>query len=328
MTATAIDLHQHLWSAELIDRLRARSRPPFVRGWTLHLDGERPFEIATADHDMEHRVVADEIDGIGTAVVSLSAPLGIESLSPASAGLLLDAYHRGVRDLPEHFRAWASVRTDATADATALAELLRDDVFVGLQLPATTLLTPEAWERAGALLDVVELANAALFVHPGPEPTRPLARSLPAWWAPTVGYSAQLQAAWWAWHAADVRRSHPRLRVLFAAGAGLAPLLAERQALRDPDGELGRGAIDPLLFLDTSGHGPRALEALVHSVGIDALALGSDRPYASPLDHLLDAAATHAVRVANPRRLLRGGAEGARSWPTPAASTSAARLTA
>ena len=40
--------------------------------------------------------------------------------------------------------------------------------------------------------------------------------------------------------------------------------------------------------------------------GIDVLALGSDRPYAAPIDRLLGDAATHAIRVANPRRLLAG----------------------
>lgn len=326
MSPPAIDLHQHVWSDELVDRLRARSRRPYVRGHTLHLDGERPFELDPRDHDPERRIATDRGDGIGTAVVSLSAPLGIESLSAASTGLLLDAYHRGVRRLPDHFRAWASV-PNAVADpgSTPLPGLLAEHRFVGLQLPATDLLTPEAWERAGALLDVVEQADGAVFVHPGPEPARPLARDLPAWWSPTVGYSAQLQAAWWAWHAAGARRSHPRLRVLFAAGAGLAPLLAERQALRDPDGDLARGTIDPLLFLDTSGHGPRALEALVRAVGIDALVLGSDRPYAAPLQHLLDPAATHAVRVTNPRRLLAGSSQGVHPWrSTPPPSTSPA----
>ena len=32
----AIDVHQHLWPDELVDRLRARSKAPYLRGWTLH----------------------------------------------------------------------------------------------------------------------------------------------------------------------------------------------------------------------------------------------------------------------------------------------------
>ena len=32
----AIDLHQHLWPEPFVDRLRARSRTPYLRGWTLY----------------------------------------------------------------------------------------------------------------------------------------------------------------------------------------------------------------------------------------------------------------------------------------------------
>ena len=31
----AVDVHQHLWPPALLDALRARSAPPFLRGWTL-----------------------------------------------------------------------------------------------------------------------------------------------------------------------------------------------------------------------------------------------------------------------------------------------------
>jgi hypothetical protein len=42
-------------------------------------------------------------------------------------------------------------------------------------------------------------------------------------------------------------------------------------------------------------------------LGVDALVLGSDRPYAEPLPTAgLGAAVHHAIRVANPARLLHG----------------------
>ena len=72
------------------------------------------------------------------------------------------------------------------------------------------------------------------------------------------------------------------------------------------------------MYVDTSSYGPQALDALVRVLGIDVLALGSDRPYARPLDRLLGDAATHAIRVANPRRLLhddRIAEVEARTWP-------------
>jgi predicted TIM-barrel fold metal-dependent hydrolase len=248
---------------------------------------------------------------VATACLSLSAPLGIEGLRRPEAQPLLDAWHRGVRDLPDHFRAWASV-PDRDADVVALNGLLAEDRFVGLQLPATSLLTPLAWENAASLLFAAELAGKPVFVHPGPEPRSAATGRLPGWWGPVVGYTAQLQASWWGWQAVGGRTLFPRLKLVFAAGAGLAPVQSERHALRGGE----RTTIDPDVFVDTSGTGERALEAVVRVLGIDALVLGSDRPYGEPLTAFLGDAATRAVRVTNPGRLLSPSAveRGERQW--------------
>ncbi len=306
--APALDVHQHLWPDELVDRLRARSKPPYLRGWRLHTDGEPPYDVDPGGHDVAARIAADREAGVGRACLSLSSPLGIEQLPAPNARLLIDAWHRGVRELPDHFRAWASVPADEV-DVPGLQRLLAEERFAGVQLPATDLLTPYAWEQVSQVLLLAELAGKPVFVHPGPEPRRALAGRLPEWWAPVVGYSAQLQAAWWGWHAFGGRTLFPRLKVVFGAGAGLAPVLVERHAMRGG----GRIVVDPDVFVDTSGTGTRALEALVRVLGIDALVLGSDRPYGDPLTEFLGDAATHAVRVVNPQRLLEpthvGGGE-------------------
>ncbi len=129
----AVDLHQHLWPEALVDRLRARSRFPYLRGWTLHTQGEAPYEIDPAHHVVADRLRQDAHDGIGLACVSLSAPLGIESLRGPSARALLDAWHEGAAALPDGFSGWASV-SSLEPDTEALAGLL-DDGFVGVQVP-------------------------------------------------------------------------------------------------------------------------------------------------------------------------------------------------
>src|SRR5690349_10510746 len=182
---SAVDLHQHLWPDLLVDRLRARSRMPFLRGWTLHTRGEAPYDVDQRHHETGARAAVDEAAGVGLACVSLSAPLGIEYLVRPEAGALLDVWHDGARALPDHFRAWVSVPV-VDPDLDQLRGLLAEDAFVGLQLPATDLASPAAWERAGAVLRVAELAGTPVLVHPGPEVTRPLAGSLPDWWAPVV----------------------------------------------------------------------------------------------------------------------------------------------
>lgn len=293
-----VDLHQHLWPEALVDRLRARSRPPFMRGRTLFTAGEKPFVMDTRGHVIAQRLAVNEAAGVRLACVSLSAPLGLEYLRRSEAGELLEVWHAAATDLPPGFAPWASVPA-VEPDLEGLRVLLRGR-FVGVQLPATEVSTPAGWQRVAEVLRVAEEADRPVLVHPGPVVPRPLRGDVPDWWAPVVTYTHQLHAAWWAWHAVVGRRQFPRLRVVFAAGAGLAPLHHERYATR---GGTSR-PIDSDIFVDTSTHGPQALDALVRALGIDAVVLGSDAPYGAPLTAFGGDAALHAIRVRNPQRAL------------------------
>ena len=289
------DVHQHLWPPAFVERLRARTVPPRLDGWTLHLTGEPPYEVRPEDHDPALRAGLDP--DLRRIAVSLSSPLGIELLPPDEAAPLLDAWHEGVLALPRPFAGWAAAQLTAP-DPDALAALLAGGL-VGLQVPATAMSTPRALERLAPLLAVAEAAGRPVLVHPGPEPAS--AEPLPGWWPAAVGYVGQLQAAWWAWHTAG-RALLPRLRICFAAAAGLAPVHHERLTMRGG----GPLRLDPGVFVDTSSYGRQALDAVVRVLGIDALVLGSDRPYATPTDPALGAAARFAVRVGNPLHLLEG----------------------
>lgn len=312
MVGPSIDLHQHLWPVGLVEALRSRSQPPMLRGWTLHLDDEPPFRVRPDAHDPARRAAA-EPEGRTIAGVSLSAPLGIEYLPPEEAEPLLAAWHAGAAALPEPFRPWASARI-VEPDLTAVKELLSGPVL-GLQVPATALTTPYRLEQLTPLLQVCQDVGRPILVHPGPplpQPGTPGHRAsrselsgIPDWWAPVVDYTAQLQAAWWAWHVAG-RTLLPSLRVCFVAGAGLAPVQHERLVARG--GHLDR--VDPDVFVETSSHGRQAVDSLVRALGIDVIVLGSDRPYAEPIDPEaigLGPAAAHAITLTNPLRLLKGG---------------------
>jgi hypothetical protein len=293
------DVHQHLWPSALVTALRARTEPPLLQGWTLHLPGEPPYEVSPADHDLAARL---ELQGDVRALISLSSPLGLEDLPPAESGPLLEAWHTGAAGFGAGFGAWAAVnRTEP--DLTGLAGLLRDD-FVGLQVPATWLATPQALDALAPVLRVCEDAGKPVLVHPGPVPPRSagMDEDLPGWWPAVVDYTAQLSAAWWSWHIAG-RTLLPQLRIGFVAGAGLAPLQHERLQARG--GRLGR--IDRGVFVETSSYGPQAVDALIRVLGIDAVIRGTDRPYAHPVPLGFGNAADHAIDVSNPQRFLTGG---------------------
>jgi predicted TIM-barrel fold metal-dependent hydrolase len=300
-----VDVHQHLWPVALIEALRARRRPPRLRGWMLELAGEPECEIDPPAHDVDLRVAQATEDGLDVALVSLSSPLGIESLPLDEASELLAAYHDGVLGLPAPFGGWAAACL-TEIDPAALAREL-DRGFVGLQLPATALLDAGGYERAGPLLEVLEATGRPLLIHPGPAgqgapgaaAAGALAPRTPTWWPAVVSYVQQMHAAWFAFRAHG-RSRHPELKVCFALLAGLAPLHGERVAARTGD----RNVVDPDVFLEISSYGTRAVDATIRVLGVDGLVHGSDRPYADPATLDLGVAAMHTLRSANPMRLL------------------------
>ena len=299
-----IDVHQHLWPPELIDALRRRNTAPRLDGWSLHLPGEPVYQVDPADHDLARRAELAAKDGIGLALVSLSSPLGIEHLPSAEAKPLLDAYHAGAARLGEPFGAWAAASLDAP-QPDELGRLLAAG-FYGLQLPATALADAAGYRRCESLLETLVRHDRPLLIHPGPvsppKPgTAPGADPGPGWWPAMVSYVAQMHAAWFAFQAFG-RPAHPGLRVCFAMLAGLAPLHGERAANRGAaDGRTGH---DPEVWLEVSSYGPDAIGAVAAVCGVDALILGSDRPYAAPPKYGLGDVAAQRLDVHNPARLL------------------------
>src|SRR3954469_7423074 len=286
------DLHQHLLPEPLIGALARRSAAPRVAGTgpTLRLEmaGEPVSALQGRDHDPVARAAEAEREGIDRVVVSLSTALGIEALPADEARPLVDAFNHGVLELGSPFELWGTALTADDVDA------LLDAGARGITLPPPALVEG----GAEALLDRLELRGAPLFVHPGPATSGPDA---PSWWPAMTNYVAQMSAAWHAWVAFG-RARHPRLRVVFAMLAGLAPLHAERLAARGGPAE---AIHDQLTAFDTSSYGPRAIDAMLRAVGVDRLLYGSDRPVVAP--HALTAlgpAAEHAIAVSNPERVL------------------------
>jgi len=294
-----IDIHQHLWPEPLLSALSLRREPPMLvrhgAGWTLRLRGEPEAAVDLADHDPDARAALVLADGLDRALVAPSTPLGIEALPAGEAEALLDAYHEGVRALPDEFGAWAAVGL-ADPDPALLARLL-DAGFVGACVAAEALDGPARLERLGPVLETLERRDAPLLVHPGPAPATATA-GLPGWWAALTGYVATMQTAW---HAFAVwgRVAHPGLRVCFAMLAGLAPLQRERLVARG-----GAAVSDPDVFLDVSSYGGRTVDAVLREVGVDRLVHGSDRPVVPAAELPLGDAVRAALRERNPARLL------------------------
>jgi hypothetical protein len=302
-----IDVHQHLWPEPLLTELARRTEAPRLlrrgNGWEVEVPGEPASAVDLRDHDPARRAELVLTDGLERAYVALSCPLGIEALPPDEARPLLDAWHDGASALPAEFGAWAAPCL-REPDPVELAPLLGRG-FAGACVPAEALADAAGFDRLGPVLELLEARDAPLFVHPGPAPgTLPQpgvsapSPDTPLWWPALTSYVASMNAAWHAF-AVFGRPAHPRLRVLFAMLAGLAPLHRERLVARG-----GRTAADPDVFLDTSSYGPRAVDAAIRELGVDALVHGSDRPVATAREPGLGEAVREALRVRNPARLV------------------------
>ena len=302
-----LDVHQHIWTAPLIDALAARTELPFVRRKggiaELHAAEERPCVIDLSSQTASRRTRLLDDDRIELAVIALSSPIGIEALPRDEALVVIGAHLDGVQALGQRFAAWGPVPLD-NPDPDDVDEVLARGC-VGVSLPAGALATPRELDAAAPLLHRIAQRGAPLFVHPGPT-ARSAGREQeapahePPWWQALTGYVSQMQAAWLAFASAG-RSRHPHLTVIFSMLAGGAPLLSERlDTRRGPLVDLG----DPLTYYDTSSYGPTAIEAMARRVGSSQLVYGSDRTVLEPLPSGREAILqTAAAELLAPARL-------------------------
>jgi predicted TIM-barrel fold metal-dependent hydrolase len=318
---TRVDLHQHLWPDSFISALAARDRPPRVYGsgdgMRLELGFEPGGPLSAAAHDPDRRIAILDAGGIDAAVISISTPIGVESLPEDEAGPLLEAYHEGIAEIAAgsggRIRAFAATCLAAAAAGAGGVAGRLEEGFVGLSLPSEALASPAGLDRCAPVLQVLEQAGRPLFVHPGPAPwTRPEPADvrLPAWWTPLAQYPAWSLRAFATWRALGAT-AYPALRVVFAIMAGGAPFLEGRW--RTFTGTAG--GIDRNLFLDTASCQRLDLELALAAYGAEQVVLGTDVPVIdpAPLMRTLDALGPYvgrAVAERNPERVLnhRGGA--------------------
>lgn len=278
-----VDVHQHVWTTALVDRLATRDRLPLIERQgdltVLHSAGELPYVIDTASETPDLRARSVRDDELDLALVAISSPIGIEALPREDALELIDAQLDGVLALPDEFAAWGPIALDRAEPAQVDSLLGRG--CVGISIASGAIEGPDRLYQMGPVLERVAERGVPLFVHPGLAPGQFAATAAldePIWWRPLTAYVAQMQAAWLTF-AGIGRRELPDLKVIFAMLGGGAPLLSERLSARGgPAIELD----DPNTFYETSSYGAAAVEMMVRRVGASQLLYGSDRPVIEP----------------------------------------------
>jgi 6-methylsalicylate decarboxylase len=306
-----VDVHQHIWTPALVDRLAERESLPLVRrehGVTvLHSAGELPYVIDIKSEAPARRAACLREDGLDLALVAISSPIGIEALPRESALELIDAHLEGALALPPEFAAWGPVALDGAEPADVDSLLQRG--CVGVSMASGAIAGPDRLYAIGHMLERIAARGVPLFVHPGLAPGQRAGSAdldEPIWWRPLTAYVSQMQAAWLTF-AGLGRREFPDLRVVFSMLAGGAPLLTERLSARGgPTIELD----DPNSFYETSSYGPAAVEMMARRVGELQLVYGSDRPVIDPQttgrDRALQINASDLLKVVNYEPDVRG----------------------
>ena len=257
-----IDFHQHLWPLELVEELEARISAPFLRGEML-TTAEGAFRVSLEANELGRRL--DDLDraGIDVAVISLQPTLGIDGLHPAERASLVDAYHHGIASLV----AESGVRLRALSAGQAA------EGFDGACVGASRLLDPRGLAE---VLDSLEECGGTLFVHP--DRIQPPPAGAPHWWQAVTEYTAEMQAAFFAWVEHGATR-WPEVRVVFSLLAGGAPFQLDRLQSRGVD--VHRFTSAPV-FLETSSYGRLSIELALAAFGIERVVFGSDFPVIDP----------------------------------------------
>ena len=290
----AIDVHQHLWPPRADRRAPARSRAPRLVGWDLLLDGEPPYQVDPADHDPAGRrawTSGGSCSGSPARWASRTCPQrrGCHCWRPGTKALRRcgPRSRRGrrsagrIRTSPISPGGW---RTGSSGCRSPRPGFPRPGPS------RTSRRRSRWWPRRTVRCSSTPVQCRRVRARPQRPPIS--ARRGGRRWSTTP---VSCSTAWWSWHVAG-RALFPQLRICFAAGAGLAPVHHERFLARS-----GRPlVVDRRTFVDTSSYGRQGIDSLIRVLGIDLLVLGSDRPYAAPLDIDLGAAASTAIRHTNP----------------------------
>ncbi|MEW6554255.1 MAG: amidohydrolase family protein [Actinomycetota bacterium] len=274
-----IDIHHHIAPGEYVSALAARG---------ITESGGRPFPR----WDLEENLAFMDRHGIGTAMLSVSAPgvfFGDPGLAKELARLSNDFLARLIREHPHRFGGFAvlplpDVEASLAELAYAVDELGLDGVGLLSSVDGRYMGDP-AYD---ALWDELERRQAVVFMHPhAPEEDVPAGMRLPSSLIEFVFETTRAVAA--LLFSGTLERC-PGVRLILPHAGGTVPYIALRLCLGQfwpgLQEQVPQGVLPYLqrLYYDTAlAAAPFALRSLQELVDNAHIVFGSDYPFAPEL---------------------------------------------
>jgi uncharacterized protein len=302
---SVIDAFPHIIPGDCLERfcsVASGAALEFLRG----LRG-RPYLAPMWDMDARFRAM-DALDGY-VQVLTLCLP-PIEQMAQGQqavdlARLANDSMADLVRRHPERFVGFAASLplADAVASTVELERAVTELGALGAQVFTNCNGSAMDHRRLEPLWARMEALDRTVWVHGARQPTMAdyvdEDRSRYGLWA-ALGWPYEMGMCAARIVASGVLDRYPRLRFLLHHSGGMLPSFSRRvngswlelQAAAPEDERAYSGLQHPTFeyfqrfYADTSGQSPVAIRAALDFLGVEHVLLGSDAPFAVPLDHV------------------------------------------
>ncbi|MCW2636628.1 MAG: putative metal-dependent hydrolase, TIM-barrel fold [Blastococcus sp.] len=295
MSTALIDVHSHIYPPALVEYLRQRTEPPFIRD----VEGAPRFCLFPGDRGVAVTAEFTQLD----AKLAFMADAGITHSVLSPGNPWLDLLHDAasvplartinaelselVRQAPN--RVWAmGLLPNHTVGATvdAVGELASQQEMVGVMVGTRIAGLPLDADELDPFWAAAAAAGLPVFVHPGsglaPEATRGYGQALTL----ALAFPFETTVAVARLALAGRFERHPRLRVVAAHGGGALPALAGRLR-RALEAEQSGQQADvrslaeraPGLFVDSILFSPQSLRLCAEVLGSDRVVFGTDHPF-------------------------------------------------
>jgi len=317
-----IDVHNHFYPPEYLDRLRAgRSKVRVTTGTSgdphIHYPGD--YNVAVAGHrDIEYRQHVLEDAGVDTQVITLTTPgTHVETKGTAAklASLVNDSFARIIDERRPRFAALATLPlNDPAASVTELRRAMDDLGFPGAMLFSNVNGVALADKRFWPLYELANDRKAVLHIHP----TSPVGvEAMTEYWLmPLVGFLMDTTLAAAHLVFSGVAERFPDIKWVLGHLGGAIPYLAERldrgyEAFAECRANIRKAPSEYLKrwYFDTVNFDPKALRLAVEFAGADHVLAGSDYPHQiGSIPKMLESLQALSVSDADRAKILGGNA--------------------